>query len=112
VAEETTTKTIVIDLDKFDPEDLSLGAIEEFEDYTGSSIEELAGLVVAGSLSSRMLTGLAWLLGQVDDPHFTLADARKLKLRQIDTSKVPQLQVKRPPQNRAARRAKPKTKRG
>lgn len=58
-----------------DFDDLTLGEIEEIENYANMSItkigEEIPGV-------SKLRTGLAWILKRRSNPDFTIEDARKL----------------------------------
>lgn len=64
-----------------DFEDITLGEIEEIEDYAGLPISEIGEMDKAGTHKLRL--ALAWIIKRRDDPKFTIADAKKLKASEL-----------------------------
>jgi len=75
---------------------LTLGDMADWEEYTGKPLTSLAGVDVA-TLSAKEMIAVVWLAGRQDNPSFTLEDAKRMPLSEIE--------VARPLPNRAARRA-------
>ena len=90
---------------EFDPSKLTLGDIEDLEEYTGKTFEEIQDLIPtskskkSASVPARVMVGLTWVIGRQKDPEFTVERARGLTLLELGDEPAP---------NRAARRAKPK----
>lgn len=77
-----------------DPQDLTLGELEEFEAATGMTMADI------GKGTAKAILGLIWLAKRREDPSFTLDDARKLKVGEITfanpTAAAPSLRKSRP----------------
>lgn len=84
-----------------DPSRLTIGDLEDFEDVTGVSLDKAFRPVVqkdedgnkvldergrpvsAVELSAKALKALIWILKRQDNPGFTLADARNVKVDEL-----------------------------
>ncbi|MEV6638099.1 hypothetical protein AB0M54_45990 [Actinoplanes sp. NPDC051470] len=82
----------------FNPDSLTLGDLEDFEDFTGQSIDEAIKPVpvlddngdrvfddrgrpeMGTKVSTKALIALVWLVKRADEPTFTVADARKVRV--------------------------------
>jgi hypothetical protein len=61
-------------------EDLTLGEVEEIEQYAGKPLATLAdGEAAKGSL----MVALAWVIGRKENPNMTLNDAKKMTMSEI-----------------------------
>lgn len=69
---------------RLDPDSLTFGDLEDFEDATGEKLLEAFTGAAEGELSAKALIGLVWICKRQDDLEFTLDDARKLKLAEIE----------------------------
>lgn len=69
---------------RFDLNALSLADAEDLEEYTGISIVGIEGVLKSGSVPTRLLTGMVWIARRQTDPSFTLAQARELKLADLN----------------------------
>lgn len=58
-------------------DDLELGEVEEFEEAMGQPFGEV------NIESAKAMVHLVWIVKKRDDPKFTIAKARKLKLSQF-----------------------------
>ena len=63
-----------------DFEDITLGEIEDIEEYAGLPISSIASNE-PGVIKLRV--ALAWILKRRIDPNFTIDDARKLSTKQL-----------------------------
>lgn len=61
--------------------DITLGEIEEIEDYAGLPVSMIGDVNTAGT--AKLRTALAWIAKRREDPAFTIADARKLSASQL-----------------------------
>ncbi|CCF83649.1 hypothetical protein [Nitrolancea hollandica] len=61
-----------------DPNDFTLGDIEDFEAYCGQPFELLLGK--GAVVSGKMLTALIWVIKRREDPSYTTEQARTIKL--------------------------------
>ncbi|GIJ38521.1 hypothetical protein [Micromonospora andamanensis] len=86
---------------KLNPDDLTLGDLEDFEDYTGKTIDEIVKPVpvvddegnrvfddkgrpeMTMKVSSKSLVCLVWLMRRKDNPNFTIQDARQVKVTSL-----------------------------
>jgi len=68
-----------------DPDDLTLGEVEDFEQASGTSIAN----VLAGEVSARALIALVWVMKRRDNPAFTMDDARKIRFGQFGKTTAP-----------------------
>jgi hypothetical protein len=62
-----------------DPNEFTLGELEEFEELTGLGIESLGP-----AMPTKALTALVYLVERRTDPEFTMEAARKLKVGDIE----------------------------
>lgn len=69
----------------FNEDDLSFGDLEDIEDYAG---QPFSGLKVDAegnaNLSAKMLVALVWVTQRHDNPEFTVEDARKIRVSEIE----------------------------
>ena len=63
-------------------EDLTLGDIEEVEQYAGVP---LAALGDDKAVKGKLLIGLAFVIKRKEDPKFSLADAKAMSMKEINT---------------------------
>ncbi len=72
---------------QFSEADLTVGDLEDIEDYTG---QPFTGLNVDGNgntnLSAKMLTALIWVTQRHEDPEFTVEQARQVKVTEIEVA--------------------------
>lgn len=64
-----------------DFEDITLGEIEEIEEYAGLPIAEIADTSKVGT--QKLRTALAWIIKRRVDANFTIDDAKKLKASEL-----------------------------
>lgn len=76
-----STDKITVDLD---PNDLTLGEIEDLEGAGGVPFGVLMKQLDEQTFSSRALTALVWVAMRRKDPDFTLEDARRVKIGQVE----------------------------
>lgn len=69
-----------------DPNDLTLGEAETFEELTGLLVTDLRP---GASIPSRALTAIVFIVKRRDDPDFTLEDARAIRFREITPPAAP-----------------------
>lgn len=62
-------------------DDITLGEIEEIEDYAGLPIQQIGDMNTVGTHKLRI--ALAWIVKRREDPKFTLADAKKMKASEL-----------------------------
>lgn len=71
-----------------DPNDLTFGDMEDFEQFTGQGLmDTFAKVGESGDLnglSVKAVVGLLWICGRQGDPAFTVDDARKVKLTELE----------------------------
>lgn len=69
----------------FNEDDLTLADLEDIEDYARMPF---TGLEVDGdgnaSLPARMLTALVWVTQRHENPDFTVEDARRVRVSEIE----------------------------
>lgn len=63
-------------------EDLTLGDIEEVEQYAGVP---LATLGDDKAVKGKLLIGLAFVIKRKEDPKFSLADAKAMSMKEINS---------------------------
>lgn len=66
---------------KFDG-DLTLGDLEDFEDYTGMAASDMANM--EGTPPTKVLTAMIWISMRTQDPTFTIEAARASKLTDFE----------------------------
>lgn len=64
-------------------DDITLGEIEEIEDYAGMPIQMIGDMDKVGTHKLRI--ALAWIVKRREDPAFTIEDAKKLKSSELFT---------------------------
>ena len=64
----------------FDPDDLTIGEMCDFEDISGVPI----GAMQAGSVSTRMLLAMVYITERRANPAFTLEDAKRVRISDVD----------------------------
>ena len=64
-----------------DFEDITLGEIEEIEDYAGLPIQMIGDMNKVGTHKLRI--ALAWIVKRRENPKFTIEDAKKLKASEL-----------------------------
>jgi hypothetical protein len=62
---------------EFDLDDLELGELEELEEYTGKSLDEV------NWSSAKVMVFVAFLVRRREVPGFTLDDARQIKVIEV-----------------------------
>lgn len=66
----------------FDPDDLTIGEICDFEDICGMPI----GAFNPQNMNARMLLAMVYINGKRSNPGYTLEDAKGVKITAINTS--------------------------
>jgi hypothetical protein len=87
---------------RFNPNDFTLGELEDFEEATGTTLgdallpkkvvgangkqvrDERGRPVEEVNLTAKSLVTLVWLMRRREDESFTLADARKTKISELE----------------------------
>lgn len=64
-----------------DFEDITLGEIEEIEDYAGMPIQHIGDMEKVGT--SKLRLALAWIVKRRENPAFTIEDAKKLTAKEL-----------------------------
>lgn len=85
---------------EFNVDDLTLGEAEDLEEYLGMGLDEIGAALKGGQASTKMVTALVWIAKRKEEPAFTLAQARNVKVAELEFDTVQ-------PANRATRRARP-----
>lgn len=62
-------------------DDITLGEIEEIEDYAGLPIQMIGDMEKFGTHKLRI--ALAWIVKRREDPKFTIENAKKLKASEL-----------------------------
>jgi hypothetical protein len=91
--------TVTFDGKEYPLDDFELGELEFIEDHIGGSLEDERALS-----SMKAMIAFVTVIKRREDPAFTVDDARKLKLAQVDQDPEPEKAgaAKRPPKRRAA----------
>jgi hypothetical protein len=73
------------DVLKIDPEDLTIGDLEDFEDIVGMSFDDAMAPGPDGKpkVTTKALKALVFLSKRREDPTFTLDDARAIKVSEL-----------------------------
>lgn len=75
-----------------DPNALSFGDLEDFETATGEGLMETFGKVGEDGnlqgLKIKTMVALVWVCGRQENPDFTLDDARKVRLNDLEIDVV------------------------
>jgi len=61
-------------------DDLTIQDLQDFEDEVGKPLSEAVG----DNMSARALKALVWVVKRAEDPNFTLDDAGKIKVEELD----------------------------
>jgi hypothetical protein len=61
--------------------DITLGEIEEIEDYAGLPVSMIGDVHTVGT--AKLRTALAWIVKRRENPDFTVQDARNLSAAQL-----------------------------
>lgn len=69
---------------RLDPQKLTLGELEEFEDIAGMTIDE--AFYSGAPTRAKSLIALVFLTGRRQDPTFTLEDARAVDLSDLQSA--------------------------
>lgn len=69
------TDKITIDLD-----DLTLGEMDDFEKASGIGVQDLQD----GSMPTQAVIALVWLSQRRANPKYTIEDARKVRMSELD----------------------------
>lgn len=64
----------------FDPESLTMGELCDYEDITGMTIDRLG----SGVVTTRMLLAMVYITRRREDPSYTLEDAKRVRLMDIE----------------------------
>lgn len=64
-----------------DPNSLTLGEIEDVEEYAGKPAAELFG---DGGMTAKAMTAFVWIVKRRDDPTFTVEQARAMPMGQVN----------------------------
>lgn len=62
--------------------ELTLGEVEEVENYAG---QPLAALADSDAQKGKLMVALAWIIKRKADPSFTLHQAKQLKMEDINS---------------------------
>ncbi|WP_144121125.1 hypothetical protein [Catellatospora sichuanensis] len=91
-----------------DPDDLTLGDLEDFEEFVGKPIDDVVRPVpvlddegnrvfdakgrpeMTTKIPAKGIICLVWLVKRKSDPSFTLADARKVRVTALVLGKSPE----------------------
>lgn len=69
---------------KLDIDELTFGDMEDFEEFAGVPLMEAMQQVQAGQMPLKPAIGLIWICQRAINPNFTLDDARKVKLNDLE----------------------------
>lgn len=72
------TTTLQLDMDQ-----ISIGDLEDFEEYTGQTIDQIDKAITGQKVSMKVLTGVALLALRQDNPDATIADAKRVKISEL-----------------------------
>lgn len=67
-----------------DVDNLTFGDMADFEDEVGEPLLSVVTKLESGDASAKALIGLVWICGRAEDESFTIADARKLKITELE----------------------------
>ncbi len=73
---------------EFDPDDLTLGEIEDMEEAAGVSFQKLLKMFSEEDLSTRAMRAVMWIMLRRDDPDYTFEDAKDLTVSDIDNLEI------------------------
>lgn len=71
-----------------DPDALTFGDMEDFESFTGQPLMDTFTKIgddgrISG-LGAKAVLGIIWVCGRASNPEFTLDDARKVRVSEIE----------------------------
>lgn len=70
------------------PDALTFGDMEDFESYTGQPLmDTFSKIGNDGSLTglgAKAVVGIVWICGRVSNPDFTVEEARKVRMTEIE----------------------------
>lgn len=69
---------------KLDPNDLTFGDMEDFEQETGEPLLAALDALGKNQASAKTLIGLVWVCQRQIDPGFSMDDARKVRLSDLE----------------------------
>ena len=69
----------------FDVDSMTLGEVEEFEELTGLSLEDL----MSGRRTTKAMSTLIYLQERRTNPEYTIEDARALKISELTVEDAP-----------------------
>lgn len=93
---------------KLNPDDLTLGDLEDFEEYVGKPVDEVVKPVPAldedgnrkfddkgrpemtMKVPTKAVICLVWLVQRKDNPAFTIGDARNVKVSSLVLAETPE----------------------
>lgn len=64
-----------------DFDDITLGEIEEIEEYAGLPITDIGDMQKVGA--TKLRTALAWIIKRRENPDFTIQDAKNMKSQEL-----------------------------
>jgi hypothetical protein len=70
----------------FDPDDLTIGEMEQFEDVVGQTMT--SALSDPSNMSAKALKAIVWIVNRRTNPEYTLEDAASVKVSSLDVSSV------------------------
>lgn len=65
---------------RINPDDLTLGEVDDLEGAAGASVAEIFG---PAGMRAKHLIAVVWVLGRRDNPEFSLDDARAVKVGEL-----------------------------
>lgn len=70
---------------RVDPDELTIGDLEDFEDASGQAFEDAFAEGPDGNVkpSLKAIKAIVWVVKRQSNPAFTLEDARKVKLADL-----------------------------
>lgn len=78
-----------------DPNSLTFGDLEDFESFTGQDLigtfDQIGDKGDLAGLNMKTILGLVWVCGRQQDESFSMDDARKVKISdlEVDTAEAP-----------------------
>ncbi len=69
---------------KLDVDQLTFGDIEDFEAHVGGDLMAAISGATSGTAPLKAMIGLIWICQRTIDPDFTLEDARKVKVSELE----------------------------
>lgn len=72
----------------FDPEDLTLGEMEDIEEKAGVSFQQIVAQFEAQDMQTSTLRAVMWVLIRRLNPEYTFEDTRDLNVRDMSKLRV------------------------